>query len=238
MTAISIDLQHWFQPHNDWDVGKKDEEFDWAKAFGGGGKGDNEPNPFEVVVGFMAALGAALNGDQQHDAALNGDQQRDAVLNGDQQHEKPRSEKAKDAEKSTSPWLNMVHNDLQKLESETSTSGFDFDSRSEARQECESSLKCSSNAHRGLEAFSTDSSPSRLLLNKMLGMGTLSFSMHNLPIDSDSPRSSEGKSPLHKRRRTVSFSDLPEIHHVESFKDVPGLWDPLYLSPPPVSQTV
>lgn len=79
-------------------------------------------------------------------------------------------------------------------------------------------------------------SPSRQLLNKMLGMSTLSFS--KLPAEADSGQGSPAHSTSLKRQRTVSFSELPEIHHVESFKDMAELWDPAYLSPQRVPQTV
>lgn len=78
-------------------------------------------------------------------------------------------------------------------------------------------------------------SPSRQLLNKMLGMSTLSFS--KMPAEADPTATLISPSPSFsaplKRQRTVSFSELPEIHHVESFKDMAELWDPAYLTPQP-----
>lgn len=85
-------------------------------------------------------------------------------------------------------------------------------------------------------------SPSRQILNKMLGMSTLTFSMNNFPVQPDvqdaqepAPEPSPATRSILKRQRTVSFSTLPEIHHVESFKDMPELWDPAYMTPQPVS---
>jgi hypothetical protein len=85
-----------------------------------------------------------------------------------------------------------------------------------------------------LPAINEDyNSPSRQLLNKMLGMSTLSFS--KLPAEADVGAISPAHSAPLKRQRTVSFSELPEIHHVESFKDMPGLWDSAYFMPQPVA---
>lgn len=57
--------------------------------------------------------------------------------------------------------------------------------------------------------------------------------------EAESPESSEPASPALssplKRRRTVSFAELPVIHHVESFKGMPGLFhDRSLWAPEPV----
>lgn len=78
-----------------------------------------------------------------------------------------------------------------------------------------------------------DNSPSRQLLNKMLGMSTLSF--QKLPSEADLGTISPAHCAPLKRKRTVSFSELPEIHQVESFKDMAELWDSAYFTPQPVS---
>lgn len=213
--AVSIDLQQWLQTPTEWNwnAEKEDakEEDDWANAFEGVfPKGEKGENPFELFVGAMMAIGAVLNGN---------DQDRDG-----EKSQKPAcgmESQAANLDKSHS--IRMVHQDIQTLEV-VQKQGLPGPTLLPMRDP--------------FPAIIEDmNSPSRQLLNKMLGMSTLSFS--KMPAEADPTQVTEitepSISPAHglKRQRTVSFSELPEIHHVESFKDMSELWDPAYLTPQP-----
>eukprot|EP00746_Dinoflagellata_sp_MGD_P005660 gnl/MRDRNA2_/MRDRNA2_110966_c0_seq1.p1 gnl/MRDRNA2_/MRDRNA2_110966_c0~~gnl/MRDRNA2_/MRDRNA2_110966_c0_seq1.p1 ORF type:complete len:209 (-),score=63.82 gnl/MRDRNA2_/MRDRNA2_110966_c0_seq1:119-745(-) len=207
MTAISLDLHQWLQQPHEW---KWDTEKEDAKEEDDWAKAFANvkgDNPFELAVSAMMAIGAVLNGNEHHQDGEKVEKAPGKVAS----HVEPEAETVHEAE--------IVHEPEAEMEPKAET------------------LQLPMPMKEPFPAIQEDcNSPSRQLLNKMLGMSTLSFS--KLPAEADSDLVPTPHSTPLKRQRTVSFSELPEIHHVESFKDMVELWDPAYLSPQRLAQTV
>jgi len=206
MTAFSIDLDQWLRQPNEWgsDAAAKKE----AKEEDDWAKafsGVKGDNPFELLVGVLGALGAVLNGDVHQQE---GEDVKTPACGMESE--------AKQDDEATHRVETPEAMQERKIPTPTPlplpmrqpfpapSSNFDDES----------------------------ASPSRKLLSKMLGQSTLSFSMVDLPIEADSPDPTPVPSATLKRR-SVSFAELPVIHHVESFKGFPGLWDDAYMVPTP-----
>lgn len=266
MTAFSIDLDQWLQQSNNWenDAAKAEEkeEHDWMKALSNvqwpwdaekkqekvhedeteALSNDQGDNPIEMFVGFLNAVGAALNGDENNGSS-------EAVGKSDSMVES-QAKLQEEPEPHSNDWWQVEEPEPQVGEApspckvpEPQVGG--------ARSPCKVLLPLPSRTAPLKDGFGgvldDAQSPSRQILSKMLGMSTLTFSMPNMPVPEPAPEpspvsgsqspSSPPQTPstksILKRHRSVSFAELPDIHHVESFKDVAELWDPAYLSQPP-----